>query len=100
MAHSWRFSDEEMSAIAAARDEAARLGYSRLDDRILITYRDLMEAAWREQIARDIEAYNATMQLGDDVFQDEGKSYLDKAAAIARGVGSDVVAEWADGGGA
>jgi hypothetical protein len=28
--------------------------------------------AWREQIARDIEAYNSTMQLGDDVFQDEG----------------------------
>lgn len=84
-ADKWRFSDEEMSAIAAARDEAARLGYQLLDNRILFAYRDLMQAAWRERIARDIEAFNATMQLGDDVFQDEGKSYLDQAAAIARG---------------
>ena len=44
-----------------------------------------LERHIREQAAREIEAYNATMQLGDDVFQDEGKAYLDKAAAIARG---------------
>lgn len=38
-----------------------------------------------EGIAKAIEAHNATLMPGDDVFQDEGKAYLETAAAIARG---------------
>lgn len=95
-----------MAATVAAREEAHRLGYPKLDDRILHAYRDIVLPAHarsvRESVAEDLE----DVRLDHDLWpKDARDGFLDwddgleSAAAIARG-GKRAAGEWTGGGGA